>query len=163
MVASILASISLFAFQLSVIPIFGFYGLLVPTLGMILGSLGFHRSLVYPTAYIIFGALWYLLFSGGSLLWLAPYMIAIALVVAKEAKLVRLKKEGELMVYCFIATMCELVTMNIGSISLLRLPGQVWLIITPFMFLERTVAVVGSSSILVALLKLKGPLKLEGI
>lgn len=163
LVASILASIGLFAFQLSVVPIFGFYGLLIPTIGMTLGSLGFHKSLAFPSAYVIFGAAWYLFFSGGTPLWLAPYLIVIVLVVAKQAKLVRLGKRGDLVVYCFATTMCELVTMNIGSISLLHLPGQVWLIITPFMFLERTVAVVGSSSILVALLGLKGPLKLEGI
>lgn len=163
LIAAVLASISLLALQLSIIPVFGFYGLLVPTLGMTLGSLGIHKSLVYPAAYIVFGTLWYAMFSSGTMLWLAPYVLAIGLIAVKESGLVKLGKEGDLMIYCLSATMCELVTMNIGSISLLHLTGQVWLIITPFMFAERAVAVVGSSSILLGLLRLKGPLRLEGI
>lgn len=163
LIAAFLASVGLLAFQLSIIPIFGFYGLLVPTTGIVLGSLGFHRSLAYPSAYIVFGALWYIFFSGGSGLWLVPYALAIGFVAVKQARFVKLGKKGDLAIYCFTATMCELVTMNIGSISLLHLPSQVWLVITPFMFAERTVAVIGSSSILLGLSRLKGPLKLEGI
>lgn len=163
LIAAVLASIGLLALQLSIIPVFGFYGLLVPTLGMTLGSLGIHKSLVYPAAYIVFGTLWYALFSGGTILWLVPYALTIGLVAIKQTRLVKLGKKGDLMIYCLSTTMCELVTMNIGSISLLHLPGQVWLIITPFMFAERAVAVVGSSSILLGLLRIKGPLKLEGI
>jgi hypothetical protein len=163
LIAAVLSSVGLLAFQLSIIPIFGFYGLLVPTLGIALGSLGFHRSLVYPASYIVFGAVWYVLFSGGTIFWLVPYALVILLVVAKQARILKLGKKGDLTIYCFAATMCELVTMNIGSISLLHLPGPVWLIITPFMFLERAVAVVGSSSILFGLLRVKGPLRLEGI
>ncbi len=67
-VAAVLASIGLVAFQLSFIPIFGFYGLLVPTLAIAFGSLGFHRSLLYPSAHLVFGASWYVIFSGGTLL-----------------------------------------------------------------------------------------------
>jgi len=163
LIAAVLASIGLLAFQLSIIPIFGFYGLLVPTMGIVLGSLGFHRSLAYPAVYIVLGAVWYVLFSGGTIFWLVPYALVIGLIAAKQARIFKLGKKGDLTIFCFVATMCELVTMNIGSISLLNLPGPVWLIITPFMFLERTVAVVGSSSILFGLLRLKGPLRLEGI
>lgn len=162
-VAAVLASISLFVFQLSIVPILGFYGLLVPTLGIMFGSLGFHKSLLYPSAYIAFGAFWYVMFSGGTLFWLLPYAITLGLGLAKQSTLIEFGKKSYLTILCLNATMCELVTMNIGSISILHLPAPVWLIITPFMFLERAVAVVGSSSVLLALSRSKGQLRLDVI
>ncbi len=161
LLAAVLASIGLFAFQLSIIPIFGFFGLLVPILGIFFGSLGFHRSLAFPAVYVIFGAFWYAFYSGGTVVWLAPYALAIALIAVKATGVLRPGQKFDLVVFCFAATMCELVTMNIGSISLLHLPGPVWVLITPFMLLERGVAVVGSSAILLGLNRLKAPLKLE--
>jgi len=43
------------------------------------------------------------------------------------------------------------------------LPAELWTVITPLMFLERTIAVVGGSSILIALVRAKGVLRLGGI
>jgi hypothetical protein len=40
--------------------------------------------------------------------------------------------------------MCELAAMTIGSITILHLPGSLWMIIAGFMFFERGVATVGS-------------------
>jgi len=162
-VVAIFAPLVLFTLQLSIIPVFGFYGMLIPALGIIFGSLGFHKSYVYPTAYVAFGAFWYIIFSNGTPLWLAPYFVVIAMAIADQVRPFKVSKRADVLLHSFDATMCELVTMNIGSISLLRLPGDLWTIITPFMFFERTVAVIGASSILLAVMRIKSILKLEYI
>ena len=149
-IVAILAPLALFVFQLSVIPVFGFYGMLIPAVSLVLGSLGFHRSYLIPTLYVILGLVWYTVFSGGTVLWLAPYFVAIALAIANQLR--RFTRGGRLgvVLHSLEVTMCELVTMNIGSISVLHLPGALWLIITPIMYFERGVAVFGSSIILLA-------------
>ena len=162
-VMAVLAAMGLLMFQLSIVPVFGFFGLLVPVIAIVMGSLGSHRSYLFPASYVLLGALWYLNFSGGTLLWLAPYVIAIALSVAQQGGLFRGSQRTETVVHTLDATMCELVTLNIGSISLLHLSGGLWTVITPFMFLERSIAVIGGSSILFTLAKIRGPLRLEGL
>jgi hypothetical protein len=162
-VLAVLAPLGLLAFQLSIIPVFGFFGLAIPALAILLGSLGSHRSHLIPAAYVIFGGVWYLLFSGGTLLWLAPYAVAVALSVGYEVKLLGRGGRWGTVVHTFDTTMCELVTMNILSVSLIHLPGGLWVIILPFMILERSVAVIGGSSVLLVLTRVKGPLKLEGL
>jgi hypothetical protein len=47
--------------------------------------------------------------------------------------------------------MCELASITIGSITILHLPGSLWMIIAGFMFFERGVATVGSSLVIKAL------------
>lgn len=153
-----IAAIGIYAFQLSVVPVLGFFGLLVPSLAIVLGSLGFHKSPLIPAAYILFGAAWYVLFSGGTLVWLAPYVLAVALSIALQTGAIGKGTALGTVGLVLDATMCELVTLNIGSISVLHLPGAVWTIITPFMFLERTVAVIGGSSLLFELARIRGPL-----
>lgn len=155
LVAAVIAPIGLLALQLSVIPVFGFYGMLIPASGIILGSLGVHRSALYPAVYIAFGALWYIVFSGGTLIWLIPYFLAVGWSLTDQIRPFRAGGKWHVVLHSLNATMCELVTMNIGSISLLRLPGELWLIIAPFMFIERAFAVVGSSFVLLALIRLK--------
>jgi len=162
-VIALIAPLGLYIFQLSIIPVFGFFGMLVPALALIFGSLGFHKSYLYPSSYIAFGAIWYILFSHGTLLWLLPYLVVIGLAVADRVRPFKVGQRLEVVLHSFDATMCELVTLNIGSISLLHLPGDLWTIITPFMLLERTVAVIGASSILLALIRVKGILRLEYI
>ena len=162
-ILAILAPLGLLAFQLSVIPVFGFFGLAIPALAILLGSLGSHRSYLIPASYVLFGAVWYFLFSGGTLFWLIPYGIAIAASVAYQGKLFKGNKKWETVVHVLDTTMCELVTMNILSVSLLLLPGALWTIITPFMFLERGAAIFGGSSILFILMRVRGPLRLEDI
>lgn len=159
-IVAILAALGLFALQLSIIPVFGFYGMLIPALGIVFGSLGFHKSHLYPTAFVVFGALWYIVFSNGTPLWLAPYFFVIALAIADQVRPFKVGERVDIILHSFDATMCELVTMNIGSISLLHLPGELWTIITPFMFFERTVAVIGASSIILALTRIRSVLKL---
>jgi hypothetical protein len=162
-IVAILAPLSLFAFQLSLIPVFGFFGMLIPAMALILGSLGFHRSYLIPTAYVVFGLVWYVLFSGGTFLWLLPYFIVIALALSNQFR--RFAKGGkwEILLHSLEVTVCELVTMNIGSVSILRLPGGLWLLITPVMYFERGVAVIGSAVILLALIRVKSILRMDYI
>jgi hypothetical protein len=158
-----IAGLGIYAFQLSVVPILGFFGLLVPSLAIVLGALGFHKSPLIPAAYVLFGMVWYILFSGGTAVWLAPYVLVVALSVALQAGALGKGMRLKTVVLVLDATMCELVTLNIGSISVLHLPGALWTVITPFMFLERTVAVVGGSSLLFALARVRGPLLAERV
>lgn len=158
---AILAPLGLFAFQLSMIPVFGFYGMLIPATAMILGSLGFHKSYLIPTAYVIFGLAWYVLFSGGTLFWLLPYLVLIGLALVNQVSRFVRGGKWEVLLHSLAVTMCELVTMNVGSISILHLPGGLWLLITPVMYFERIVAVVGSTVILLALIRVKNILRME--
>jgi len=87
-------------------------------------------------------------------------MVLLAVV---QSRRMRVSKSTELVTHSLGTTMCELVTLNIGSVSLLHLPAELWTVITPLMFLERTIAVVGGSSILIALVRAKGVLRLGGI
>jgi len=162
-VMALLASLGLLVFQLSVVPVFGFYGLLIPSLAIVIGSLGTYRSYLYPLSYISLGAAWYILFSGGTPAWLVPYLITTLLLAVVQSRRARVSKSTELVTHSLGTTMCELVTLNIGSVSLLHLPAELWTVITPLMFLERTVAVVGGYAILTALVRVKGVLRLEGI
>ena len=162
-VMALLASLGLLVFQLSIVPVFGFYGLLIPSSAIVIGSLGTYRSYLYPLSYILFGAAWYIIFSGGTPAWLFPYLITILLLAVVQSRRARVSKSTELVAHSLGTTMCELVTLNIGSVSLLHLPSELWTVITPLMFLERTVAVVGGSTMLIALVRVKGVLRLGGI
>ena len=163
LIIAVAAPLGLFAFQLSVIPIFGFYGMLIPASAMVLGSLGFRKSYLIPMGYITLGALWYVWFSGGSPVWLAPYALAAVLTVVNRVRPFASGTRAEAVFFCLLTTMCELVTMNIGSISLLKLPGSLWIAIAPFMFLERTAAVIGASSVLGALMRVRSVLRVGQI
>lgn len=163
LVVAAAAPLGLFAFQLSVIPVFGFYGIFIPASAIVIGSLGFYKSCLIPAGYIAFGAAWYVAFSNGTMYWLIPYFLAVALAVTNQIHPFVRGSKVEVLVFSFLVTMCELVTMNIGSISILQLPGNLWTIITPFMFLERTVAVVGATSVLIALIRVKSVLRVGRI
>ncbi len=159
LVVALVVPLGLFVFQLSIIPVFGFYGMLIPASAIVLGSLGFHRSYLIPATYIGFGAAWYVAFSNGTLVWLIPYAVAIILAVVNQFRPKASGTRIEVLTYSLLVTMCELVTMNIGSVSILHLPGGLWTIIAPFMFLERTVAVIGATSVLVALIRVRTVLR----
>lgn len=161
LVVGFVAPLGLFALQLSIMRVFGLYGILIPALGIIFGSLGFHKSYLYPAAYVAFGAFWYIAFSGGTWLWLIPYIGVIALALTDQIHPFKVGQRADVVLHSLDATMCELVTMNIGSVSLLKLPGELWTVITPFMFFERTIAVLGSASILSALARVKSRIGLE--
>ncbi len=129
---------------------FGLAGLLIPLLAVALGSTAFHYEwgAIAPWAYLLAGAVYYILFSkGGTLFWLAPYTLVI---VSLPAAL-RAKDPYRLGLLALYTAMSEQVTLNVLSISLLNLTGDFWTIVTPLMFLERTVATLGGFAVIVAL------------
>jgi hypothetical protein len=129
---------------------FGLAGLLIPLLAVGLGSIAFHYEwgAIAPWAYVLAGAVYYILFSkGGTLFWLAPYTLVI---VSLPAGL-RAKDPYRLGLLALYTAMSEQVTLNVLSISLLNLTGDFWTAVTPLMFLERTVATLGGFSVIVAL------------
>jgi hypothetical protein len=129
---------------------FGLAGLLIPLLAVSLGSTAFHYEwgAIVPWAYVLAGAVYYILFSkGGTLFWLAPYTLVI---VSLPAAL-RAKDPYRLGLLALYTAMSEQVTLNVLSISILNLTGDFWTIVTPLMFLERTVATLGGFAVIVAL------------
>jgi len=129
---------------------FGLAGLLIPLLAVALGSIAFHYEwgAIAPWAYVLVGAIYYILFSrGGTLFWLAPY----TLVIVSLPTALRVRDPYRLGLLALYTAMSEQVTLNVFSISLLNLTGDFWTVVTPLMFLERTVATLGGTAIIVAL------------
>ena len=148
LIAALTGSVCIYVLQMATAPVYGPYSLLVPTSGIFLGSVAFHNRLggLAAWAYVFFGALYYWTFSGGTYAWLAPYfLVLVSLPFARRPSKIRVP------LLCLYSTMCELTTMTMGSVYILRLPGPLWALITPFMFFERTVATSGSATLLAAL------------
>ena len=136
--------------QPSFYQVFGLPGLLVPLIAVGAGSIAFHYRLgpVIPWAYVLVGAVFYLgLSRGGTLFWLVPYFLVIISLPASF----RLKDNPRIGLLTFYTAMTEQVTLNILSITLLSLTGPAWSVITPLMYLERTVATLGGAAGVVAL------------
>jgi len=143
-------SLGMALFRTSIYTAFGPLGLLVPIIATILGSMAFHYriGLAAPWAYVLAGSIYYLLFSkGGTLLWLAPY-IAVIISLPAAYKTSGTVRTGFL---AFYTAMCEQVTLNVLSISVLGLVGDIWTVITPFMYSERAIATLGGAVLIVAL------------
>jgi hypothetical protein len=123
---------------------------LVPLLAVALGSIAFHYEwgAIVPWGYVLAGAVYYIVFSkGGSLFWLAPYILVIASLPAA----LRVREPYRLGLLALYTAMSEQVTLNVLSISLLNLTGVFWSGVTPLMFLERTIATLGGFAVIVAL------------
>jgi len=104
--------------QTSFYNVFGLAGLLIPFLAVALGSVAFHYEwgAIAPWAYVLAGAVYYILLSkGGTLVWLVPYILVIvSLPVALRAK-----EPYRLGLLVFYTAMSEQVTLNVLSICLL--------------------------------------------
>jgi len=130
--------------------VFGLPGLLIPLIAVGAGSVAFHYRLgpLVPWAYVVAGAAYYVAQSnGGTLFWLVPYFLVIVSLPA----VFRLKNNPRIGLLTFNIAMTEQVTLNILSISILSLTGPVWSVITPLMYVERTVASLGGAAGIVAL------------
>ena len=150
MVTVLVGSLGVALGQPSFYQTFGLPGLLVPILAVVLGSIAFHYEWgpITPWAYVLAGAIYYILFSkGGTLFWLAPYILVIVSLPA----VLKTREPYRIGLLALYTAMSEQVTMSILSISLLNFPGPIWAIITPFMLTERTVATLGGTAIIVAL------------
>lgn len=148
--AVVFGSIGSALFETGLFPKFGFFGLLVPVVATILGSIAFHSRFgaLLPWSYVLGGAIYYIVYSkGGTLFWLVPYTIVIvSLPVALASSGTRW-----ITLLSFYTAMAWQVTLNVLSISLGGLVDGAWSLITPFMFLERTIATVGSAGLIIAL------------
>jgi hypothetical protein len=136
--------------QPSFYQVFGLVGLLVPLVTAVCGSIAFHysRGPIVPWAYVLVGAIFYLVFSqNGTLFWLVPY----GLVIVTLPWTLRVRGRARIGLVCLYTAMAEQVTLNILSISVLGLVGPIWAVITPFMYSERALATIGSTALIVAL------------
>ncbi len=135
--------------QPSFYQVFGLPGLLIPLVAVGAGSIAFHYRLgpVIPWAYVLAGAIFYIALSKGTLFWLIPYFLVIVSLPATF----RLKNNPRIGLLTFYIAMTEQVTLNILSISILSLTGPVWSVITPLMYVERTIATLGGAAGIVAL------------
>ncbi len=107
--------------QPSFYQVFGLPGLLIPLIAVGAGSIAFHYRL------------------GPIVPWVS---LSLAL---------RLKNNLRIGLLTFYIAMTEQVTLNILSISILSLTGPVWSVITPLMYVERTIATLGGAAGIVAL------------
>jgi hypothetical protein len=149
-VSTTAGSLGMAIFGRSFYAVFGPLGLLAPIIATVLGSIAFHYryGLVLPWSYVVLGAVYYFAFSqGGTLLWLAPYLIVIVSLPV-VLRVVGSLRTGFLSLY---TAMSEQVTLNILSISALGLVGGFWTAVTPFMFSERAIATLGGTFLIVAL------------
>jgi|GEM_PF-4534545 len=149
-VAVLVGSVGSAFVQTGFYSVFGFAGLLIPILAVALGSIAFHYEwgAIVPWGYVLAGAVYYIVFSkGGTLLWLAPYIIVIASLPAA----LRIRDPYRLGLLALYTAMSEQVTLNVLSISLLNLTGAFWTGVAPLMFLERTIATIGGFAVIVAL------------
>jgi len=101
---------------------------------------------------MMFGAISYVLYSGGTLLWLTLYGFAVILspltVKFKQLKIINC---------CVSTTISELIAMDVGNIFLMNFPDFLWMIILPFAVYERTLAVLGSMALIRGLKRYVGP------
>ncbi len=126
----------------AIAPVYVPFTLLIPVGGALFGALT-KRNCVGALPWMVFGAVLYILYSGGTLLWLGLYSVAIIfnLSTLKYKQLLTFNS-------CVSTTISELILMDIGSIFLLGFPGSLWIIILPFAVYERTVAALGSITLI---------------
>jgi hypothetical protein len=134
---------------------FGPYTILLPVAGATIGSLAYHKGKV--------GAAIAALFLGGLIFayllpnylfpyFVIPHMIAFGIALVSSFKRMTPLKI-KVPMYAFVATLTEQGVMMFFSVYLLKLPWQVFPAILPLMIYERALATVGSSLVILALLK----------
>lgn len=157
-VSALVGSLVGYILQIGIGPVYGPVSFLIPTAGAMLGSIGFRSRVgaLILWGYVLFGGAFYFFLSRGTLLWLAPYVVVLV-----SLPLVLFPGRWRILLLCFYATMCELTTMTLASITILQLPGSLWSLISPLMFYERTVATVGSFLLISGLRKAIPALELK--
>ena len=164
MVAGIFGMVIAASVGAAIVPVYGLFSFIIPLAAGLLGSLAFHYrwGAVPGIIFLGFCSFLYATFSGGTLLWIVPYAVAIlagigTIVVYNFKKQnATLSKTSWLLItgFCiFLTTTIENATMNLGSIFILKLPGDLWTVITPVSMLERTIVWVLAFVILIGLWK----------
>jgi len=145
--AALISGLAMYFTGTAIAPVYGPFTLLIPVGGALVGALT-KRNCMAAFPWIAIGAILYVLYSGGTLLWLALYGVAGVLnVMTIKFKQLRVVNN------CVSTTIGELILMDIGSIFLLGFPGFLWIIIFPFAVYERTIAVLGSAVLINGLTK----------
>ena len=141
-VTSVIGALAMFFTNTAIAPVYGPFAILIPVIGVVFGSLSKKIS-VASLPWIIFGVISYVLYSGGNLLYLSLYAggIFVSILAVKSSRFKTIN-------CCVSTTLCELIAMDIGCIYLLDFPSELWIIILPFAVYERTVAVLGSTSLI---------------
>lgn len=164
MVAGIFGMVIAASVGAAIVPVYGLFSFVIPLTAGLLGSLAFHYRWGAIPGIIFLGICGFLYanYSGGTLLWIVPYAVAIsagigAMIVYNFKKHSTAWSRTSWLVitgfYIFLTTTIENATMNLGSVFILKLPGDLWTVITPVSILERTIVLVLSFLILVALWK----------
>ena len=140
--AALIGGLAMYFTSTAIAPVYGYFTLFIPVGGVLLGALT-KKNCVASLPWIMFGAILYAVYSGGTFLWLALYGVAaifnFATLKFKQLRTVNI---------CISTTISELILMDIGSIFLLEFPGPLWIIILPFAVYERIVAVLGSIALI---------------
>jgi len=135
--AIVIGSLATAAVNLSVYSVFGLLGLLIPFVGVVFGVFQKMRWWLLPAVWLLLESTIYVQL-GGTSLWLVPYVFAIIMTA------IGLYKSMKLLGIVTVTTISELAMMNLLSLVVLQLPPEVWTIITPFMYYERAIAIIGS-------------------
>ena len=150
------------SFGAAIVPVYGIFSFAMPLVAGLLGSLAFHYRWGAVPGIIFLGICGYLYaaYSGGTLLWLVPYAVAIfagfgAIILYNLRTHTTAWSKTSWFVltgFCiFLTTTIENATMNLGSIFILHLPADLWTVITPVSLMERTIAWLLAFAILTAL------------
>ena len=164
MVAGVFGMVIAASVGAAIVPVYGLFSFIIPLTAGLLGSLAFHYRWGAVPGIIFLGlcSFLYATYSGGTLLWIVPYAVAMlagigTLVVYNFKKQnSTTSKTSWLLItgFCiFLTTTIENATMNLGSIFILKLPGDLWTVITPVSMLERTIVWVLAFVILLGLWK----------
>lgn len=146
----------------AIVPVFGIFSFAIPLVAGLLGSLAFNYrwGTIPGIVFLIFAGYLYAVYSGGTLFWLIPYAIAIfagvvatIIYIPKKPKTVWSKASWYVVTGCcvYLTTIIDNAVMNLGSVFILNLPGELWVAITPVSVIERVVTLIISFTILAAL------------
>jgi hypothetical protein len=146
----------------AIVPVFGLFSFALPLSAGLLGSLAFHYrwGAIPGIFYLGIAGYLYAAYSGGTLLWLIPYAVAMAagvvatvIYVPKEQNTIWSKASWYVVTGCciYLTTIIDNATMNLGSVFILKLPGALWTVITPVSAIERTITLILAFTILTAL------------
>jgi len=150
--AAFLGTLAMYSLNLAIAPVFGISSIFIPLAGAIFGSATKTKAFVLP------GMIWiatemvlYLQYSGGTPIWVVPYIITILLCFFYFKG-----EKWQMVSRAAITSISEQAMMNALCIFQLQLPGELWAFITPFMFYERTVAIVGGVLLALAVRRFVG-------
>lgn len=135
---------------------FGPLTILLPISGSTFGSLVFHKGKAGALTTTIFLAIAisaYLVKNYPFPYFIFPHLTAMLISLTFSFKKLTLTN-AKILFFTFVSTMCEQGTMMIFAVHLLGLPWQAFVGILPLMIYERLIGTIGSTLLILALIKL---------